>query len=236
MPKIAGFNKLTLLDYPGKLACVLFTKGCNFGCRYCQNSSLVLDVEVPLIDHNEIFAYLEKRKNILQGVVISGGEPTIQKGLLDFIIKIKEIGYKVKLDTNGSNPKLLQELIELKLVDYVAMDIKNVFEKYNQTANAKVNIDNVKKSIDILKKGKVDYEFRTTIIKEYHTLEDIRKLIDFTQGSKYYLQNFEDRDTVIKSGLTSFTVEDLNLLYSYKESYDHFEIRGYTEKGGRKNV
>lgn len=236
MPKIAGMNKLSLLDYPGKMACVLFTKGCNFRCSYCQNSSLVLEVETPLINHDEIFAYLEKRKNVLSGVVISGGEPTIQKNLVEFIAKIKEIGYEVKLDTNGSNPTMLKELINKKLVDYVAMDIKNVFEKYELTADSKVNANNVKKSIEILKNSNIDFEFRTTIIREYHTLEDIRRLIEFTSGYKYYLQNFEDKDTVIKSGLTSFTDSELELIYGYKELYNHFEIRNYTKGKGDKNV
>lgn len=233
MPKIAGFNKLSLLDYPGKMACIIFTKGCNFKCNYCHNSSLVLDKKIPLISHEEIFDYLEKRKNVLEGVVISGGEPTIQKGLVEFITKIKEIGYKVKLDTNGSNPKILKELIEKSLVDYVAMDIKNVFEKYNLTTDSTVNINNIKKSIDILKENKIDFEFRTTIVREYHTLEDIKKLIEYTSGYKYYLQNFEDNDTVIKSGLTPFTKIELETIYNCKEVYNHFEIRNYTKKEGR---
>ncbi len=233
MPKIAGFNKLSLLDYPGKMACIIFTKGCNFKCSYCHNSSLVLDKKTPLILHDDIFAYLEKRKNILKGVVISGGEPTIQKNLVEFISKIKKIGYKVKLDTNGSNPEVLKELIKNNLVDYVAMDIKNVFEKYNITTDSVVNINNIKKSIEILKENKVDFEFRTTIIREYHTLEDIKRLIKYTRGYKYYLQNFEDKDTVIKNGLTPFTDVELEIINGYKETYNHFEIRNYTEKKGR---
>lgn len=233
MPKIAGFNKLSLLDYPGNMACIIFTKGCNFKCSYCHNSSLVLDKKIPLILHDDIFAYLEKRKNILKGVVISGGEPTIQKNLVEFISKIKKIGYKVKLDTNGSNPEVLKELIKNNLVDYVAMDIKNVFEKYNITTDSVVNINNIKKSIEILKENKVDFEFRTTIIREYHTLEDIKRLIKYTRGYKYYLQNFEDKDTVIKNGLTPFTDVELEIINGYKETYNHFEIRNYTEKKGR---
>ncbi len=233
MPKIAGFNKLSLLDYPGKMACIIFTKGCNFKCSYCHNSSLVLDKKTPLISHEEIFNYLEKRKNVLEGVVISGGEPTIQKGLVEFITKIKEIGYKVKLDTNGSNPKVLKELIDKNLVDYVAMDLKNVFEKYNLTTDSTVNINNIKKSIAILKEKKIDFEFRTTIVNEYHTLDDIKKLIEYTSGYKYYLQNFEDNDTVIKSGLTPFTKSELETIYNCKEVYNHFEIRNYTKKEGR---
>ena len=174
---IGGFQKLTLSDYPGNTACIIFTKGCNFNCSYCQNSSLIKINDKDLITEDDIFKYLESRKKLLDGVVISGGEPTIQKNLKELIIKIKNMGFKVKLDTNGSNPNLLEELIKEKLLDYVAMDIKNIFSKYEEVINAKVKIDNIKKSIEILKNSEIDHEFRTTIIKNYHDKEKKKKYI-----------------------------------------------------------
>lgn len=232
---ISGFSKLTLLDFPGHMACMVFTKGCNWKCSYCHNSSLVLDKELELIDHEEIFNYLIKRKGILEGLVISGGEPLIQKDIKEFIIKAKELGYLVKIDTNGSNPNKLKELIDEKLIDYVAMDIKNDFHKYNLTTDSIVNIKNVKKSIEILKENKVDYEFRTTIIKEYHNLDDIKQLLEITKGSKYFIQNFKDGDSVIKSGLHSFKEEELWLIYdSYHELYPNMLIRDLDYTKGRK--
>lgn len=210
---IDGFNKLTLLDFPDTIACILFTRGCNFACPYCHNSSLIENSSGEgLIEKAEILSYLKFRKGILEGVVVSGGEPTMQPKLKDFLFSIKELGYKVKLDTNGTSPKVLSELIELKLVDYVAMDIKNVFEKYEITVGRKVNIDNIKRSMEILKSSDIDYEFRTTIIKEFHTLDDIEKLVKMTLNSNYYLQNFKDGDNVLEEGLHGFSPEELDLI------------------------
>ena len=199
---IAGVQKVTLLDYPGKVACEIFTQGCNFECPFCQNSSLIPITNTGEFSEEEIFEYLNLRKNILDGVVITGGEPTVQKDLKGFIKKIKDLGLLVKLDTNGGNPKVLQELIDEKLVDYVAMDIKNIFNKYNITAGKKINLDNIKKSIEILKASKIDYEFRTTIIKEMHSLDDIISICKLVGNAKYYLQNFEDSENVIDHSFT----------------------------------
>ena len=149
--KIVGLQKLTLLDYPGKLSCIIFTQGCNFKCPYCQNSDLIPLNGNEIISEEEVFNFLEKRKKMLDGVVITGGEPTIQKDLEDFISKIKNLGYRVKLDTNGSNPKLLESLITQKLIDYVAMDIKNTFYEYENIIKTKTSIDNIKKSIKLIK-------------------------------------------------------------------------------------
>ena len=140
--KIAGFQKLTLLDYPSKVACIIFTQGCNYKCPYCQNSGLIDHSNEDLIDEEEIFKYLDKRKGIIDGIVISGGEPTIQKDLKDFMKKVKEKGFLIKLDTNGSNPKLVEEIINEKLVDYIAMDIKNVLEEYKDVTDFSPNICN----------------------------------------------------------------------------------------------
>lgn len=223
---IAGVQKVTLLDYPGKVACEIFTQGCNFECPFCQNSSLIPITNTGEFSEEEIFEYLNLRKNILDGVVITGGEPTVQKDLKSFIKKIKDLGLLVKLDTNGGNPKVLQELIDEDLVDYVAMDIKNIFNKYNITAGKKINLDNIKKSIEILKASKIDYEFRTTIIKEMHSLDDIISICKLVGNAKYYLQNFEDSENVIDHSLHGFSREELLFIDKYlKDVFPNVEIR-----------
>lgn len=223
---IAGVQKVTLLDYPGKVACEIFTQGCNFECPFCQNSSLIPITNTGEFSEEEIFEYLNLRKNILDGVVITGGEPTVQKDLKGFIKKIKDLGLLVKLDTNGGNPKVLQELIDEDLVDYVAMDIKNIFNKYNITAGKKINLDNIKKSIEILKASKIDYEFRTTIIKEMHSLDDIVSICKLVGDAKYYLQNFEDSENVLNHSLHGFSREELLFIDKYlKDVFPNVEIR-----------
>lgn len=223
---IAGVQKVTLLDYPGKVACEIFTQGCNFECPFCQNSSLIPITNTGEFSEEEIFEYLNLRKNILDGVVITGGEPTVQKDLKGFIKKIKDLGLLVKLDTNGGNPKVLQELIDEDLVDYVAMDIKNIFNKYNITSGKKINLDNIKKSIEILKASKIDYEFRTTIIKEMHSLDDIISICKLVGNAKYYLQNFEDSENVIDHSLHGFSREELLFIDKYlKDLFPNVEIR-----------
>lgn len=223
---IAGVQKVTLLDYPGKVACEIFAQGCNFECPFCQNSSLIPITNTGEFSEEEIFEYLNLRKNILDGVVITGGEPTVQKDLKSFIKKIKDLGLLVKLDTNGGNPKVLQELIDEKLVDYVAMDIKNIFNKYNITSGKKINLDNIKKSIEILKASKIDYEFRTTIIKEMHSLDDIVSICKLVGNAKYYLQNFEDSENVIDHSLHGFSREELLFIVKYlKDLFPNVEIR-----------
>ena len=223
---IAGVQKVTLLDYPGKVACEIFTQGCNFECPFCQNSSLIPITNTGEFSEEEIFEYLNLRKNILDGVVITGGEPTVQKDLKGFIKKIKDLGLLVKLDTNGGNPKVLQELIDEDLVDYVAMDIKNIFNKYNITAGKKINLDNIKKSIEILKASKIDYEFRTTIIKEMHSLDDIISICKLVGDAKYYLQNFEDSENVLNHSLHGFSREELLFIDKYlKDVFPNVEIR-----------
>lgn len=226
--KISGLQKLTLLDFPDVVSCIVFTKGCNLRCPFCHNSSLVVDSKLtPEIDEEEVFSYLNKRKNILDGVVISGGEPLLQKDIKDFIVRIKTLGYKVKLDTNGVNSKLLSELIDEKLVDYVAMDIKNTFDKYDMTTGkSNSKIDNIKESIRILKKEKVPYEFRTTIVKDFHNIEDIKKILKYINGSKYFIQNFVDNENTIKKGLTGFTKDELiNINNELKKDFTNFKIR-----------
>lgn len=207
---IGGFQKTTLLDYPGKVACIVFTQGCNFNCSFCHNSSLIDVNEKGSIEESEIFKYLEKRKNILEAVCITGGEPLLQKDIKEFISKVKEFGYKVKLDTNGSNHILLKELLEENLLDYVAMDIKSTFVKYSSISGVKVNTDNIMNSIKLLEDSNIEYEFRTTIIKEFHTLDDIKEICKILNGeSKYYIQNFRNSDGVLKKNLNGFSDEEL---------------------------
>ena len=209
---IDGFDKLTLLNYPDKVACTIFTKGCNFKCPFCHNSSLIsLDKEND--KYKEVISYLNKRKGILDGVCITGGEPLIHKSIKELIKEIKDINFLVKLDTNGSNPVLLKELIDEKLIDYVAMDIKNTFDKYEMTIGCKTNIDNIKKSIEIIESSNIDYEFRTTIVKELHTFDDIKSIVNrIDKKSKYYIQNFRNSDGVLNKELNGFTKEELENL------------------------
>jgi pyruvate formate lyase activating enzyme len=199
---IHGFQKMTLLDYPGKVACTLFTAACNFRCPFCHNAGLVTKIDTAeRIDEEEIFSYLKKRQGILDGVCITGGEPTLQKDLPEFIRAIRALGYDVKLDTNGTSPDLLKALIDEGLVDYVAMDVKNAPEKYPLTVGlADYDITPIQRSIDLLLEGRVDYEFRTTVVAEYHTPEDIASIARWIEGApRYFLQPFVDSGTLIGS-------------------------------------
>jgi pyruvate formate lyase activating enzyme len=179
---VGGVEKLTLIDFPGRLAAIIFTQGCNFRCQFCYNPLLVMPIgDVKLIyqkDHSviplsDLFGFLESRRGKLDGVVISGGEPTLQADLPDFIKQIRALGYAIKLDSNGTNPEMLEQVIKEGLVDYLAMDIKAPFGKYEQVVGVKVNEDNIRRSIEILKTSGVPYEFRTTLVPGLHTLEDI---------------------------------------------------------------
>lgn len=198
--KIGGVQKVTFIDYPGKIACTVFTIGCNFRCPFCQNSHLVLPEKIKKIKEipeEEFFSFLRKRKEFLEGVVICGGEPTFHSDLLDFAKKIKKLGYLIKLDTNGSNPKMLNSLIEKKLVDYVSLDIKAPKEKYNKVCGKKINIKKIERSIEILKKEKIDYEFRTTLVPTLVEKEDILKIVKWISPAKrYFLQNFRPQNTI----------------------------------------
>ena len=200
MIQIGGLQKTTLIDYPGCLACTVFLIGCNFRCPFCYSSELVLPEKIklqPRISKKDFFKFLKGKKGLLEGAVICGGEPTIHNDLPDFIRKIKKIGYLVKLDTNGSNPEMLKKLIDDKLINYVAMDIKAPPEKYNKSAGVKVAIKKIQKSIDILKEGKVDYEFRSTIVPTLQKKEDVIAMAKWISGAKrYYLQNFRPEKTI----------------------------------------
>lgn len=205
-----GFQKLTLLDFPGKVACILFTKGCNFFCPYCHNSQLIDNSPKDNIEEDEVLSFLKKRQGILEGVCISGGEPLLHDGISAFLEKVKEMGYAVKLDTNGTFPKRLKELCQKGLVDYVAMDIKNSFSKYPLTAGRDVNIDDIKESIEFLLSGSVDYEFRTTLAVGLHTSSDMHEIGKMIKGAKrYFLQNFLLTENVPDKTLTPLDDEQI---------------------------
>ncbi len=201
--KLCGFEKFSMVDWDGKIVCTVFMRGCNFRCPFCHNSSLALG-KAESIDESVVWDYLFKRKGLVDGVCITGGEPTLAAGLKDFCKKVKDGGYVIKLDTNGTNPALLKELIEEKLVDYVAMDIKNSPAKYAQTAGLHgIDLSNIQESIAILKSSGIDYEFRTTVIKEFHTDEDMRMIATFISGAKKYcIQKYVDREDCLEHGFS----------------------------------
>ena len=205
--QINGFQKLTLLDFPGKVACIVFTPGCNFRCPFCHNASLVTHIDGERIEEEEILSYLKKRQGLLDGVVVTGGEPTLQGDLTDFLGKVKALGYAVKLDTNGTSPEKLKFLVEQGLVDYVAMDIKNTAAKYPVTAGCgSAVLGKVEESIDFLLADTVDYEFRTTVTAELHTPQDIGDIAKRIKGAKrYFLQNFIDSGDIVSPGNSPVT-------------------------------
>lgn len=210
---ISGIQKLTLLDYPGKTACTVFCYGCNFLCPFCHNALLVTEKAESFIPEEEILAFLKKRQGILDGVCVTGGEPTLQKDIKAFLKKIKEMGFLVKLDTNGYKPDLLKEIIDEGLCDYVAMDIKNTAEKYSLTVGKKIDTDKILQSISILKEGKVPCEFRTTVVKDFHTEEDIEEIAELLKGDiPYYLQQFKDSGQLIEENLSAYTKEEMIIL------------------------
>lgn len=220
--KISGLQKLTLLDYPGHLACTIFTAGCNLRCPFCQNASLVLpSIEISQYKEEEILNFLSSRKHVLEGVCISGGEPTLQPDLIDFIRQVKSLGYSIKLDTNGTHPKLLRELIKDHSIDMVAMDIKNSKDRYPITCGTEtLKIDTIEESVSLLKEGLIPYEFRTTVVRELHTKKDMEEIGQWLQGSSpYYLQAFVDSGDLIGTGLTGYSKQELTKLLEIVRPY-----------------
>lgn len=229
--EIYGLYKLTLLDYPGLMACSVFTGGCNFRCGYCYNDTLVFKREKRLSE-TEILSFLKKRKGILEGVCISGGEPTLQEDLPQFIAQIKGMGFKVKLDTNGTNPEMLIELYKNGLLDYVAMDVKTALARYKDVANADVDIEKIRLSIETIIKSGIPYEFRTTLVEEYHDESIIREIASELAGAKQmFLQKFLNCRTIGGTNGETFNVVDvekaLNFRDLLKETIENVELRGY---------
>lgn len=228
--KIQGLQKLTLLDYPEKVACTVFFAGCNFRCPFCHNASLVVSIpEEADTTEEKVFAFLKKRQGILDGVCITGGEPLMQPEIEGFIRKIKELGYAVKLDTNGSYPEKLKQLVQEGLVDYVAMDIKNSLDVYDMTAGTDGSfLEAVKESVSFLKKGTVPYEFRTTVTKNFHQKENFVKIGEWLQGAeKYFLQSFVDSGDLICPNVKGCDEKEMKAFLSIAKDYiPNASVRG----------
>lgn len=228
--KFHGFQKMTLLDYPGKVACTVFTGGCNFRCPFCHNALLVTQLnEAEDYDEEEIIGYLKKRKGLLDGVAVTGGEPLLSDETVEFIRRVKGEGYAVKLDTNGSFPERLKYLVNEKLVDYVAMDIKNSKELYSKTAGiSNLNLSAIEESVSFLLEGNVDYEFRTTVVNGLHTVESISAAARWIQGAKrYFLQNFVDSGNLIDESMTGVSKEEMEKMRQAALQYvPNVQLRG----------
>jgi len=210
---ICGLNKLTLLDFPKLTACVIFTRGCNFRCPYCHNRSLIVPEEYPEeIPPDTVFSFLEKRKGVLEGVVISGGEPTLQNDLFEFIERVKSLGYKVKLDTNGTKPDVIKRLLDASLLDYIAMDVKNSIALYSTTSGAKLDVGNIIESAELIKTSNIDYEFRTTVVKGYHTENTIADICTFLDGAKrLVLQKYKSVENPISGDCQACSDTEMDL-------------------------
>ncbi|MDM8213355.1 anaerobic ribonucleoside-triphosphate reductase activating protein [Enterococcus hirae] len=223
-----GIQKLTLLDFPGHTACTLFTQGCNYRCPFCHNAGLVEGKE-RVIPAGEILEFLAKRKGLLDGVCLTGGEPLIHPELHDFIREVKAQGFLVKLDTNGSFPDVLERLVHENLLDYVAMDLKNTPEKYPQTTGMKKeDLEPIEESIHFLLRGEVPYEFRTTVVREFHTKEDLVKMAHWiADADKYFLQAFVDSGNLIQPGLSGYAENELKeLLAAVQTVLPQTQLRG----------
>lgn len=229
--KIFGYQKTTLLDYPEHVAATVFTGGCNFRCPYCHNPELVFgDPKEFAMDPQEIFAHLNKRKGILDGVCITGGEPTLQPDLEAFIRQIKEMGYAVKLDTNGFHPTILKRLLDEGLLDYVAMDLKATKEKYGLAVGIpSFDVTKIEESVEILLACKIPYEFRTTVVKGIHELDDFEEMAKWIAGCRaYYLQQFRDGDLISKeNGFAAFEEEEMREMANICKKYiEQVSLRG----------
>ena len=228
--KLHGLQKMTLLDFPGQVACTVFLGGCDFRCPYCHNWD-ILDPSTPVImEEEEFFRFLNTRKGLLDGVAITGGEPLIRQGMPEFIKAIREMGFKIKLDTNGNHPDLLKSLVADGLIDYVAIDVKNSPERYAETIGVPgFDISKVDESIKFLLEGNVEYEFRTTVVKQFHNAESFEMIAEWIEGaSRYFLQGFVDRETVPYSGLEGYSEEEMKgFMEIVKPHVKSIELRGF---------
>lgn len=227
--KISGLQKLTLLDFPGHTACTVFTSACNFRCPFCHNASLVLSETSEEISLGEFFDFLESRRGILDGVAITGGEPTLQEGLYDFVKEISSRGFGVKLDSNGYRPEILKELLDSGFVSYVAMDIKSSPEGYAKTAGlASLSLDKIEKSIEIIRSSGVPHEFRTTAVKGLHSFADFVKIGKWLRGAdNYFIQQYKDSGDVLSPGYSAFSKEEMTtLLAAVRMNIPRAQLRG----------
>lgn len=227
---ICGYQKTTLLDYPGHVAATFFTGGCNFRCPFCHNSDLITyPSSTDNISEEEIFTFLKKRKNILSGICITGGEPTLQPDLAEFIEKVRSYGYKIKLDTNGYRPEVIADLLEKNLLDYIAMDIKAGYSNYITASGiSNLIIKKIEDSVSIIENSGIPYEFRTTVVKELHNETDFQEIADMiSPKSPYFIQSFKDSGNILISGLSSCNNEELNKFLSIvKEKLPNSSLRG----------
>ena len=226
---IPGLQKMTLLDYPGKVACTVFLGGCDLRCPFCHNSGLVAGPMPAELDDGALLAFLDKRRGLLDGVCVTGGEPLLRPELPQLLSRIKELGYPVKLDTNGGRPERLRALLEAGLVDYVAMDIKNSPERYGETAGVPgLDLAPFRESVSLLLRGTVDYEFRTTVVREFHDADSFRAIGPWIAGARrYFLQSFVDRDSVLQAGLHPWDRETLASFGDLVRPYvEQVELRG----------
>jgi len=228
--EITGLQKTTLLDYPGKIACTVFFSGCNFRCPFCHNASLVTADHrpQPVMDDEGLLAFLQTRRRKLDGVCITGGEPTLQPQLPQLLQRIKELGFLIKLDTNGSRPQVLRQLVDNQLIDYVAMDIKSSPDGYETLCGGPVDLQAIRESAEFLLHGHVDYEFRTTLVKPLHTAADLDAIGRWLTGAKrYYLQQFVDSGDLIGSGMEAFSAEEMETLrQAVLPHIPHTSLRG----------
>ena len=227
--KIHGLQKLTLLDFPGRTACTVFLGGCDFACPFCHNAEIIDGSAEAIMDDTELLAFLEKRKGLLDGVAITGGEPTLRKDLPILLESIKSLGYKTKLDSNGNNPEMLKTLLDSKLVDYIAIDVKNSREKYALTCGKDyIDMAGIEKSIDLIKTYADDYEFRTTVIEQLHDEESFFGIGELINGAKkYFLQAFTDRDSVVFAGFSAPDKEKMLKYADIMRNYtDSVQLRG----------
>jgi pyruvate formate lyase activating enzyme len=228
--KVGGLQKTSLQDYPDEVSSIIWTISCNFSCPFCYNKDLV-EGNITEIPEEDILSFLEKRKKLIDGLVISGGEPLLQKDLKNFCKKVKKLSYKIKIDTNGSYPEKLKELIDEKLIDYIAMDIKAPKKKYNKLTNVKIDIKKIEKSIEIIKNSKLDYEFRTTIVPSLLMMKDIIEIAKWLKGAeKFYLQQFKMDTPLISYKLAKvspYAKEELiKIVEDIKPCFDICEVRG----------
>ena len=227
--RIDGLQTLTLLDYPGKVACTVFTSGCNMRCPFCHNASLVCGEVPPFMEKEEFFAFLKKRTGVLDGVCVTGGEPLLQEGLIPFLLEVKEKGFTTKLDTNGLLHDRLRAVVEVGAVDYVAMDIKNCKARYAETAGVPgLDLAPIEKSVQFLMEGSVDYEFRTTVVKELHNKADFDEIGRWLKGAKrYFLQSFKDSGDILSPGLSPMEKADsLEIRDRLRAEIPGVELRG----------
>ncbi len=226
---IEGLQKLTLLDFPGHVACTFFAHGCNLRCPFCHNAGLVIRKPSNIINIEEISDFLQKRKGILDGICLTGGEPLAQKDAIDFLRFVRSFGYKIKLDTNGFYPERLKEIIDEGLVDYIAMDIKSSPENYALAVGIDdIDIEPMMKSVEIIMSSGIEYEFRTTAVKGLHLVSDFEKIGAWLRGAKrYFIQQFTDSGDLISQGLNAFSKEETDKILAAVRTYiPHAEIRG----------